>query len=280
MTSSTTATISISPVTRAIGAVIDGVDMRGPLDRQRVEQLRQVWLDRGVVFFRDQDVTPEELMAFVAHFGTPIPEPSNAAYGADANAHPVAEGETAPIKGVAERWHADATWLAAPPMATALRMVHLPPVGGDTCWVNVVAAYDALAEPLQRLLDTLTAVHWMMPSLETMGIAPQSDDIEYVHPVVRVHPETGRKAIYVSEGWTRNIVGLPPAQSNLLLALVFDHVRSPDFNMRWRWAPGDVALWDNRSVQHFAVADYDEGRRIQRVVLAGDQPYGPAQVRS
>ena len=128
------------------------------------------------------------------------------------------------------------------------------------------------------MLDTLTAVHWMMPSLETMGIAPQSDDVEYVHPVVRVHPETGRKALYVSEGWTRNIVDLPPAQSNLLLALVFDHIRSPDFSMRWRWTPGDVAFWDNRAVQHFAVGDYDGGRRIQRVVLAGDRPYGPGQV--
>ena len=102
----------------------------------------------------------------------------------------------------------------------------------------------------------------MMPSLETMGIAAQSDDIEYVHPVVRVHPETGRKALYVSEGWTRNIVDLPPAQSNLLLALVFDHIRSPDFSMRWRWTPGDVAFWDDRAVQHFAVGDYDGGRRI------------------
>jgi taurine dioxygenase len=262
-----------------VGAVIDGVDMREPLDEEMAGRLRQVWLDYGVVFFREQDITPEQFLTFVAHFGTPIPEPSNAAYGADPNADPVAEGDTAPIKGVAERWHADATWLAQPPMATALRMVQIPSVGGDTCWVNVAVAYLALAEPLRNLLDTLTAAHWMMPSLETMGIAPQSDDIEYVHPVIRIHPETGRKAIYVSEGWTRNIVELPPAQSNHLLALLYDHIRSPDFSMRWRWAPGDVAFWDNRTVQHFAVADYDEGRRIQRVVLAGDRPFGPGQVR-
>jgi alpha-ketoglutarate-dependent taurine dioxygenase len=274
-----TTTITISPVTRAVGAAIDGVDMRETPEEETVNRIRQAWLDRGVVFFRDQDISPDQLLAFVAHFGTPIPEPSNAAYGADPNSDPVAEGDTAPIKGVAERWHADATWLATPPMATWLRMVDIPPVGGDTCWVNVVAAYEALAEPLRDVLDTLTAVHWMMPSLETMGVTPQSDDIEYVHPVVRVHPETGRKALYVSEGWTRNIVDLPPAQSNLLLALVFDHIRSPDFSMRWRWTPGDVAFWDNRAVQHFAVGDYDGGRRIQRVVLAGDRPYGPGQVQ-
>jgi taurine dioxygenase len=272
-------TITVSPVTRAVGAVIDGVDLRRPLDEEMTGRLRQAWLDYGVVFFREQDLTPEQLMAFFAHFGTPITEPSSAAYGADPDAYPVAEGDSAPIKGVAERWHADATWLAQPPMATALRMVQIPPVGGDTCWVNVAVAYQALAEPLRDLIDTLTAVHWMMPSLETMGVAPQSDDIEYVHPVVRIHPETGRKVLYVSEGWTRNIVELPPAQSNHLLALLYDHIRSPDFSMRWRWAPGDVAFWDNRAVQHFAVADYDEGRRIQRLVLAGDRPYGPGQGR-
>jgi alpha-ketoglutarate-dependent taurine dioxygenase len=274
-----TTTITVSPVTRAVGAVIDGVDMREPLDEEMAGRLRQAWLDYGVVFFREQDITPEQFMAFVAHFGTPITEPSSAAYGADPEAYPVAEGDTAPIKGVAERWHADATWLAEPPMATALRMVQIPPVGGDTCWANVCVAYQALAERLRDLLDTLTAVHWMTPSLETMGIAPHSDDIEYAHPVIRVHPETGRKAIYVSEGWTRNIVELPPSQSHHLLALLYDHLRSPDFSVRWRWAPGDVAFWDNRSVQHFAVADYDEGRRIQRVVLAGDRPFGPGQAR-
>jgi alpha-ketoglutarate-dependent taurine dioxygenase len=273
----TTTTISVSPVTRTVGAVIDGVDMREPVDAETVQLVRQAWLDHGVLLFRDQDITTEQLKAFVANFGTPITEPSNAAYGANPDADPVAEGDTGPVKGVADRWHADATWLAEPPMATALRMVQLPPVGGDTCWVNVGAAYDALAAPLRAMLDQLTAVHWMMPSLETMGIAPQSDDVEYVHPVVRVHPETGRKALYVSEGWTRNIVELPAAQSSHILALVYDHIRSPDFSMRWRWAPGDVALWDNRAVQHFAVADYDDGRLIQRVVLRGDRPYGPSR---
>ena len=143
-----TTTITISPVTRAVGAAIDGIDIRDTPDEETVTRIRQAWLDYGVVFFRGQDVSPYQLLAFVAHFGSPIPEPSNAAYGADPNSDPVAEGDTAPIKGVAERWHADATWLATPPMATWLRMVDIPPVGGDTCWVNVVAAYEALAEPL------------------------------------------------------------------------------------------------------------------------------------
>jgi taurine dioxygenase len=176
---------------------------------------------------------------------------------------------------VAERWHADASWLEAPPMATALRMAQIPPVGGDTCWASVTEAYDALIPPMQGMLDQLTAEHWMIPSLEAMRLTARSDDIQFVHPVVAVHPETGRKALYVSEGWTRRIVELPPAQSTHLLALLYDHVKSPMFTMRWRWSPGDVALWDNRSVQHYAVPDYDKGRIIQRLVLKGERPRGP-----
>jgi taurine dioxygenase len=274
----TTATrIGVTPITPAIGAVIDGVDLRKPLDAETARTLRRAFLDRGVIFFRDQDITQEQLQAFVANFGTPITEPSNAAYGADPKAPPVHSGDTGRTKAVAERWHADATWLAEPPAATALRMVQIPPLGGDTCWTSAVAAYDALIEPLRALLDQLSAVHWMIPSLESMGLGPQSDDIQFIHPLVRVHPETGRKAIYVSEGWTRMIVELPQAQSSQLLALLYDHIKSPVFNMRWRWRPNDLALWDNRTVQHYAVPDYESGRIIARCVLAGDRPYGPGQ---
>jgi taurine dioxygenase len=178
---------------------------------------------------------------------------------------------------VAERWHADATWLAEPPRATALRMVQSPPVGGDTCWSNVTRAYDDLSPPLRALLDELRAVHWMAPSLAAMGVEAQDDRTECTHPVVAVHPETGRRALFVSEGWTKCIADLPKTQSMHLLALVYDHIKSPLYTMRWRWAPGDIALWDNRAVQHFAVPDYDSGRIIQRVVAAGEPPRGPAQ---
>jgi taurine dioxygenase len=268
--------IKVTPITPAVGAVIEGVDMRRPLDAETTAQVREAWLERGVVFFRDQDIGEAELEAFVGQFGTPITEPSNAGYGADPKAPPVHGGDTGPVsKRVAERWHADASWLEAPPMATALRMVQVPPVGGDTCWSNVVAAYEDMILPLQALLDQLHAMHWMIPSLEAMNIPPQNDEIQFVHPAVTVHPETGRKALYVSEGWTRCLVELPPAQSTHLLNLVYDQIKSPNYTMRWRWRPGDVALWDNRTVQHYAVPDYDRGRIIQRVVLQGARPIGP-----
>lgn len=271
------AKIDVQPITPAVGAVVDGVDLREPLDNDTVSALREAWFDRGVLFFRNQNLSEEQLEKFISYFGTPITEPSNASYGADPKAPPIHSIDSAQIKHVAERWHADATWLAEPPAATALQLVEVPPVGGDTLFANVAVAYDDLIEPLRNLLDTLSALHWMLPSLDAMGVSAQDDLTQFIHPVVRVHPESGRKVIYVSEGWTRNIIGIPPAQSVHLLALLYDHIRSPFYSMRWRWSPGDVALWDNRTVQHFAVPDYDSGRRFNRVVISGDAPYGPSK---
>ena len=276
MTATTTA-IKVTPITPAIGAIIEGVDLRVPLDPETVRQLREVWLDRGVIFLRNQEITEEQLEAFIGYFGTPIPEPSNASFGADPNVPPVHSGDTGLVKAVAERWHADASWLAEPPAATALRMVQPPPAGCDTCWSNVTQAYEDLIPPLRALLDELSAVHWMAPSLAAMGVEAQDDKIDYVHPVVAVHPETGRRTLFVSEGWTKCIADLPTAQSMHLLALIYDHIKSPVYTMRWRWAPGDVAFWDNRAVQHFAVPDYESGRIIQRVVAAGERPRGPGK---
>jgi alpha-ketoglutarate-dependent taurine dioxygenase len=271
----TTSALGVKPITTAIGAVIEGIDLRERLDAETVRRLRDAWLDRGVIFLRNQDITEHQLERFIGYFGEPIAEPSAASYGGDPKRAPVHRGDTNRTKGVAERWHADATWLAEPPAATALRMVTIPPVGGDTCWSNVTLAYEHLIQPLRDLLDKLTAVHWMAPSLDALGVKAQNEEIQYTHPVVSVHPETGRRAIFVSEGWTRGIKELPPAQSVHVLAMLYDHIRSPLYSMRWRWSPGDVALWDNRAVQHFAVPDYDSSRIIQRAVIAGWPPRGP-----
>lgn len=271
-----TSTIAITPITPTIGAVVEGVDLGRPLDPEVVRRLRTAWLDRGVLFFRGQALDDLQLEAFIAHFGRPVTEPSNASFGEDPDRPAVHGGDTALFKRVAERWHADATWLAEPPTATALRMVQPPPAGGgDTCWSNVTAAYEDLIAPIRDMLDRLQAVHWMAPSLEAMGVKAQNDEIEFTHPLVAVHPETGRKAIFASEGWTRCIPGIPAAQSVHLLAMLYDHIRSPFYSMRWRWSAGDVALWDNRAVQHFAVPDYEQGRIIQRVVTEGWSPRGP-----
>jgi alpha-ketoglutarate-dependent taurine dioxygenase len=275
----TTTVLDVQPVTPVVGAVISGVDLRVPLAAETVRAIRQALLDHGVVFFHDQELTREEMRAFVRHFGTPIPEP----FGGDPAADPIGEADLQPTKRATSVWHSDTSYVEEPPSLTALRAIELPPIGGDTCWGSMYAAYDALSAPMREMLDGLTAVHSVFPVIERMGLIGQryADDsasehgYEYVHPVIRVHPETGRNALYVSESWTTRIVELTPAESAQVLALLFEHVKSPDFTMRFRWAPNDIAVWDNRAVQHYAVPDYETSRVMQRVVLAGDRPRGP-----
>lgn len=278
--STTTTALDIQPVTPKVGAVINGVDLREPLDPGMVAAIRQVLLDHGVIFFHDQDLTREQMRAFVTNFGTPIPEPFS---GGKGPADPVGEADFQATKRATSVWHSDTTFVTEPPGLTALRAISPPPIGGDTCWGNMYAAYDALSEPLRDMLDGLTAVHSVYPVLQRMGQAGMGradasapvHGLENVHPVIRVHPETGRKALFVNQSWTTHIVELTEAESDHVLGLLFEHVKSPDFTMRWHWQPNDLAMWDNRAVQHYAVPDYDGPRVMQRVVLAGDKPVGP-----
>ncbi|ABW14071.1 Taurine dioxygenase [Parafrankia sp. EAN1pec] len=274
-----TTTLDVQPVTPVVGATTSGVDLREPLDLDTVQAIRQALLDHGVIFFHDQELTRDQMRALVAHFGTPIPEPFSAGNEPD----PLTEGDFQTAKRATSVWHTDTTYVTEPPSLTALRAISLPPVGGDTCWSNMYAAYNTLSAPLRGMLDGLTAVHSVYPVIQRMGTAGKAHadhsapahGFENVHPVIRVHPETERKALFVNEAWTTRIVELQPAESAHLLALLFEHVKSPDFTMRYRWAPNDLAIWDNRAVQHYAVPDYDTPRVMQRVVLAGDRPYGP-----
>jgi len=277
----TSTRINICRLTNAVGALIEGVDLCRPLDAETVQTLRRALLDHGVIFFRDQPFDTEKMRAFASHFGTPMPEPF--ANSALKDKDPVTEGNLVATRYATAVWHSDTSYVPEPPMLTALRAVKLPPLGGDTCWASMYAAYDALSEPMRTMLDGLTAIHSMIPVLKRMPPALSDNylvneklhGLEHAHPVIRVHPETGRKALFVSEAWTTRIVELTPAESDRMLSLLFDHVKSPDFSMRWHWAPNDVALWDNRSVQHYAVPDYETERVMQRVVIEGDRPYGP-----
>ena len=276
-----TSSVKLRPVTSSTGVVIEGINLRQPLAPDTVRSIRQALLDHGVIFFHNQELNAEQLSAFVTYFGTPIPEPF--LQDAMQPREPVGEANMSGTKRATSIWHSDTTFVPEPPSLTALRAVKLPAVGGDTCWASMYAAYESLSEPMRHLLDGLTAVHSIVPVLQRMPSAVQRakaneqtyGGIEYAHPVVRVHPETGRKALFVNEGWTTRIVELTKAESSHLLSLLFEHVKSPDFMMRWRWEPNDVALWDNRAVQHYAVPDYDGERVMQRVVLAGDRPCGP-----
>jgi taurine dioxygenase len=277
----TTVRPQVRRVTSAVGATIDGVDLASPLDAQTLGLVRQALMDHGVVFLRNQDASVEQLWEFLRNFGTPHKDDS---FGSDADGpQDVQTADFSRTRRGTAAWHADSTFLEKPPKITLLRMVRGPDFGGDTCWAGMVAAYEALSRPLREMLDGLTAIHSVSRAVEALGeygdafVAAHSQRHapQAIHPVVQVHPETGRKALFVTESSTSRIVELEPLESRHLLNLLFEHVRSPDFSLRWRWSAGDLALWDNRSVQHYAVPDYTTERIVHRIVVAGERPRGP-----
>jgi alpha-ketoglutarate-dependent taurine dioxygenase len=270
--------LQVEPMTPEVGAVIEGVDLRGPLESATVQEIRQALLEHGVVFFRDQDLDQEQMLAFMTNFGTPCLDPFSVVTQPVPPERTLIEMRTLGYRRATSVWHIDSSLAAAPASIIGLRAVVIPPVGGDTCWASMYAAYDALSEPLRNMLDGLSAVHSafkVMPLMSGASYGSLQEDMRNVHPVIRVHPETGRKALFVDELWTEQIVELQPDEGAHLLAFLFEHIKKPDFSIRWHWKPNDIALWDNRSFQHYAVPDYFENRVLQKSILAGDRPYGP-----
>jgi taurine dioxygenase len=272
--------VTIEPMTPTIGAEVAGIDLRRPLDDDAVAFLRAALLEHQVLFFRDQDLTVDEQIAFGQCFGE-LDIPPFRHDGVERPELTVLD-QTNPKGEGADSWHADYTYRAEPPMASILKAVQLPPLGGDTCFASMTAAYDALSPAMRAFLDTLHAENTLAIMGERLRDHPTAKlrrppDGEWpysIHPVVRVHPETGRKLLNVNANWTSRIVDLSRAESDALLALLFEHLKSPDFQCRFRWQPNSVAFWDNRAVQHFAVADYTNRRVMQRITVVGDRPYG------
>jgi taurine dioxygenase len=277
----TATTIPVTPITSNVGALIAGVDLSAPLAPHEIDTIRRALLDHGVVFFHDQVLSDDQMGAFVSQFGRPIPEPFASAMQPDAP--PVGTGDLGRSRHSTSVWHTDTTFIPEPPGLTALRAVEPPAWGGDTCWSGMYAAYDALSEPMRNFIDGLSAAHSMLPTLQRMGAMIAGEHtlnkdtyaLQYAHPLVRVHPDTGRKALFFSEAGVTHIPELTRAESDHLVALLREHCKSPDFAMRWHWRPNDLALWDNRCVQHYAVPDYQGTRIMQRVVTAGEKPVGP-----
>lgn len=272
--------LQVRRLTTAVGAIIDSVDLGEALDVETIERLDQVLFDHGVIFFPDQTASVERLWDYLRHFGTPQKDD---AFGTDADrAEDIKEADFSRTRRGTAAWHADSTFLERPPSITLLRLLRGPPFGGDTCWANMVAAYEALSQPMRDMLDPLTAVHSVSHAVARLGDYGAAFTAEFskrhaqeqLHPVVQVHPVTGRKALFVTESATTRIVELEPAESRHVLDLLFAHIRSPDFSLRWRWSPNDVAVWDNRVVQHYAVPDYTTERVVQRIVVAGTRPQG------
>ncbi|MBD9679181.1 taurine dioxygenase [Pseudomonas sp. PDM18] len=276
-------TLSIEPISPALGAIVSGVRLADPLDDAAQRQIEQALLDHHVLFFRDQPLTPTQQANFAARFGDLHIHPI---YPSSPEQREVIVLDTA-VTDVRDNaiWHTDVTFLETPALGAVLAAKQLPPYGGDTLWASGIAAFEALSKPLQQLLDGLTATHDISKSFPQERFGATDADLARLeearkknpprsHPVIRTHPVTGRKALFVSDGFTTRINELEPAESRAILDLLFAHFARPEFTVRWRWKENDVAFWDNRVTQHYAVDDYRPQRRVMhRATILGDKPF-------
>ncbi len=273
--------LTITPIAGALGAEIGGVNLSADLPDQTIADIRRAWLAHGVVFFRDQDLPPARLLAFARRFGAVLEYPFVRGLPEFPEIIPVVklEHERHNFGGV---WHTDTAYLDQPPMATMLVAREVPPFGGDTLFASGCRAYDALSDGMRRMLDGMHAVNSSAKAEVTktredrVKDSPRDDarrEYNAEHPVVRTHPETGRKALYVNGAHTQRFAGMTDEESAPLLAYLFQHQVKPEFTCRFAWRPGSVAFWDNRCALHNPVNDYHGHRRVMhRVTLAGDTP--------
>ena len=271
----------------SFGAEVIGLDLR-TLSDEHVQALREALVDLKVLFFRGQDLTDADQVELGRRLGEVTaghPVASSSATAAIPEIYDIDSAD--PEFSFSDVWHTDVTFMEKPPLGSILRAVSLPSYGGDTSWVDSQLAYQSLSEPVRDLVDRLTAVHdgnreWGAYLRRRGGTGNVWDGKEVTeltpveHPVVRVHPETGRKGLFVNPGFTSHIVGVSDAESRGILDLLFAHLTKPEHTIRHRWQLGDVGIWDNRSTSHYANRDYDEVRVMRRITLAGDRPVGPS----
>jgi taurine dioxygenase len=274
--------LQIEPLTPAIGAILRGVNLAEPASDDLIGDIRSALLKHQVIFFEGQDFTPGQQRDFAARFG-------------DLHVHPLydrndAHPEIMIIDNHVDNptdnnfWHTDVTFIDTPPMGSILAARQLPPTGGDTMWASMTAAYNALSPAMQRFLQGLEAVHDFAFAFTAEGLAGSqagreryekavAENPPVIHPVIRTHPETGEPGIFVNSVFTRRIKGLRREESQALMTFLNAHVQKPEFVVRWRWRPGDVAFWDNRNTQHRAVDDFLPHRRVMtRATILGDRP--------
>jgi taurine dioxygenase len=273
--------LQVHPIAGALGAELSGVDLSGPLDAATVAAIRRAWLDHLVIFFRDQELTPGKLLEVARRFGEAVEYPFVKGLDGFPEVIPVVklEHETVNFGGI---WHSDTAYLETPPMGTMLIAREVPPRGGDTLFANMYLAYETLSEGMRRLLDGLIGVNTSAKADVTRTREDRMRDnaksgarkeYEAEHPVVRTHPETGRKALYVNVAHTARFRGMTEEESAPILGYLFEHQARAEFTCRFRWRVGSVAFWDNRCAHHNPINDYHGHRRVMhRVTLAGDRP--------
>ncbi len=273
--------ISVRRIAGALGAEISGVDLSQPLTSAATAEIRRAFLEHLVIFFRDQALEPAAYMAFARAMGRPVEYPFVKGIEGWPQIIEVKklEHETVNFGGV---WHSDTVYLDEPPMGSMLLAREIPPYGGDTLFANQCLAYEALSDGLKRTLDGMTAINSSARAdisktredrLKSDGREDAPKEYTAEHPVVRTHPETGRKALYVNPAHTVRFQGWTEEESTPLLAYLFQHQVRPEFTCRFVWQPGSIAFWDNRCSQHNPINDYHGfRRRLLRITLAGDRP--------
>lgn len=257
----------IKKLAGALGAEITGPDISN-VNEQDIDALEALLIEHLVIFLPDQSPTVQAHIDFGRHFGKLEGHPN---LSGDSDLPPELFQLTASQGGVADEWHTDLTFQEQPALMSILHMMKCPETGGDTMWTSLYAAYDELSEPMKNLCDGLTALHDALPHNH-----PEQTSI---HPVVRVHPVTRRKALYVNEHFTRRIVEMNATESDALLGYLTNWVSNPRFTVRYTWQPGTICIWDNRCTQHFVLNDFVGERIIQRVTIVGDQVDGPEAPR-
>lgn len=277
--------ITVTPLAGALGAEISGVDLTEALDEETFGEIHRALLDNLVIFFRDQAITPERHIEFGERFGELHIHP----YIPNLEGYPqiikLESSDTGPgeMAYQSNTWHTDLTYEAEPPLASILHGVVIPEAGGDTMWNNLYAAYEGLSERMREFVQGLTAVHNIVSSMpvnfmEQNWAPKQLERLQDItppveHPVVRTHPETGRKCLFVNRNFTSHIAGLNRAESDALLAMLLEHVEQPEYVVRFKWRKNSIAMWDNRCTQHYALVDYRSKRIMHRVTVCGDRPY-------
>ncbi|OBU84698.1 taurine dioxygenase [Chromobacterium subtsugae] len=275
--------LQLTRLSPALGAVVEGIDLARPLDDEQRRAVNEALLRYQVLFFRGQDITPLQQRNFAVRFGDLHTHPIYPQHP-EAREIMVLDTDVVDLQDNAI-WHTDVTFIETPPLGGVLAARELPELGGDTLWASGIAAYEALSASLKARLEGLSAVHDFAKSfpLARYGVTDEDrrrwDETRrkhppISHPLVRIHPESGRRALFVSEGFTVAVNDLPEAEGQALLQFLFAHQSRPEFSIRWRWQAGDVAFWDNRCTIHYAVDDYRPARRVMhRATILGDRPY-------
>lgn len=266
----------IIPQTSCIGGEVRGLDLREELPPETVKELQRALVEFKVLFFRDQDIDVHQQAALAAHFGELETHPFLPGNAERPEVVHFAKDEQ--TIGTENVWHSDVSWREIPSLGSVLRAIEVPAVGGDTLWADMEAAYEGLSDEMKERLDGRTAIHDFAHSFGRMlspeQLAERREEFPpAAHPVVRTHPESGRPGIYVNAIFTSHIVGLCEQESDDLLTELCQQAVVPEFQCRFRWAPGSIAFWDNRSTQHNAASDYWPERRVmERVTIIGDRP--------